>query len=152
MTVPRGELQRYPGGLTRRIESSPLEERNSFGIDRLLSGVPSTWNLEVTNEENALLELIRAVNELAEDGSVQWAIDLNSGGAALLITLLLNHQQELLYTSQRYVTSAARETRSAAAQNPLYGLIRDRLCPFSSCPRHFSLKLFHRFGIVAQRN
>jgi hypothetical protein len=28
MTVPRGELQRYPGGLTRRIESSPLEERN----------------------------------------------------------------------------------------------------------------------------
>ena len=61
----------------------------------------------VTNDENALLELIRAVNELAEDGSVRWAIDLNSGGAALLITLLLNHQQELLYIPGRTVHHAS---------------------------------------------
>jgi transposase len=61
----------------------------------------------VTNDENALLELIRAVNELAEDESVQWAIDLNSGGAALLITLLLNHQQELLYIPGRTVHHAS---------------------------------------------
>jgi Zn-dependent M28 family amino/carboxypeptidase len=32
-----------------------------------------------------------------------------------------------LATSQRYVAGAARETRTAAAQNPLYGVIRDRL-------------------------
>ena len=36
----------------------------------------------VAKDENALLDLLRAVNELAERGSVQWAIDLNSGGAA----------------------------------------------------------------------
>jgi hypothetical protein len=29
-------------------------------------------------------------------------------------------------TSQRYVVGAARETRTAAAQNPLYGVMRDR--------------------------
>ena len=38
---------------------------------------------------------------------------------------LLGH--ESMATSQRYVAGAARETRTAAAQNPLYGVIRDRL-------------------------
>jgi len=55
----------------------------------------------VANDEIALLDLIPAVNELDERGSVQWAIDLNSGGAALLIILLLNHDQELLYIPGR---------------------------------------------------
>jgi len=32
-----------------------------------------------------------------------------------------------LIINQRYVVGAARETRTAAAQNPLYGVIRDRL-------------------------
>lgn len=36
---------------------------------------------------------------------------------------LLGH--ESMVTSQRYVADAARETRTAAAQNPLYGVIRD---------------------------
>jgi integrase/recombinase XerC len=38
---------------------------------------------------------------------------------------LLGH--ESMATSQRYVAGAARETRTAAAQNPLYGVIRHRL-------------------------
>ena len=38
---------------------------------------------------------------------------------------LLGH--ESMATSQRYVTGAARETRTAAAQNPLYGIVRDAL-------------------------
>jgi len=38
---------------------------------------------------------------------------------------LLGH--ESMATSQRYVAGAAHETRTAAAQNPLYGVIRDRL-------------------------
>ena len=46
----------------------------------------------VANDEIALLDLIPAVNELDERGSVQWAIDLNSGGAALLITLLCGRE------------------------------------------------------------
>ena len=37
---------------------------------------------------------------------------------------LLGH--ESMSTSQRYVAGAARETRSAAAQNPLYEVVRDR--------------------------
>ena len=37
---------------------------------------------------------------------------------------LLGH--ESMATSQRYVTAAARETRSAAAQNPLYRVVRSR--------------------------
>jgi hypothetical protein len=36
----------------------------------------------VVNDEAALTDLIRAVKELADGGSVRWAIDLNSGGAA----------------------------------------------------------------------
>ena len=43
----------------------------------------------VVNDEGAL-ELIPAVKASADGGAVRWAIDLNSGGAALLITLLLD--------------------------------------------------------------
>jgi transposase len=64
-------------------------------------------SMRVINDEDALLDLIRAVNELADGGSVQWAIDLNSGGAALLITLLLHHGQELLYIPGRTVHPAS---------------------------------------------
>jgi len=61
----------------------------------------------VTNDERALLDLIDAVNRLAGGGSVRWAIDLNSGGAALLITLLLNQNQDLLYIPGRTVHHAS---------------------------------------------
>ena len=61
----------------------------------------------VINDESALLDLIRAVTELADGRVVQWAIDLNSGGAALLITLLLNHNQDLLYIPGRTVHHAS---------------------------------------------
>ena len=37
---------------------------------------------------------------------------------------LLGH--ESMATSQRYVVGAARETRTAAAQNALYAIVRDR--------------------------
>jgi integrase len=37
---------------------------------------------------------------------------------------LMKH--ESMTTSQRYVAAAGTETRSAAARNPLYGLIPDR--------------------------
>ena len=49
----------------------------------------------VVNDEAVLIDLIRTVKELADSGSVQWAIDLNSGGAALLIALLLDDGQDL---------------------------------------------------------
>jgi hypothetical protein len=61
----------------------------------------------VVNDEAALTDLIRTVKDLAGDGSVQWAIDLNSGGAALLITLLLDDDQDLLYIPGRTVHQAS---------------------------------------------
>jgi transposase len=51
----------------------------------------------VANDETVLLALLDAVSALAGDGEVTWAIDLNHGGAALLITLLITAEQRLLY-------------------------------------------------------
>ncbi|MFE7213291.1 IS110 family transposase, partial [Streptomyces sp. NPDC057611] len=49
----------------------------------------------VLNDEAALLELIRDVLDI--DQEVLWAVDVNHGGAALLIGLLLNHGQSMAY-------------------------------------------------------
>lgn len=48
------------------------------------------------NDEASLLEIISTVLTLAGDAGVRWAIDLNAGGAALLMTLLDAHGQELV--------------------------------------------------------
>ncbi len=61
----------------------------------------------VANDETALLQLINAVTSLADGGEITWAIDLNAGGAALLITLLIAAEQRLLYISGRTVHRAA---------------------------------------------
>lgn len=59
----------------------------------------------VPNNEAELLELIADVLDLSQD--VTWAIDLNAGGAALLIALLVNHGQRLLYIPGRTVHHAS---------------------------------------------
>ncbi len=51
----------------------------------------------ITNDEDTLLGLIAEVCSLADGGHVTWAIDLNSGGAALVLTLLANHDQHVFY-------------------------------------------------------
>jgi transposase len=61
----------------------------------------------VANDETLLLELITAVTALADGGEVTWAIDLNHGGAALLITLLITAEQRLLYIPGRTVYHAS---------------------------------------------
>jgi transposase len=61
----------------------------------------------VGNDEAALLELISTVMPLADGGEITWAIDLNAGGAALLITLLIAAKQRLLYIPGRTVYHAA---------------------------------------------
>jgi transposase len=61
----------------------------------------------VVNDESALLELIAAVLDLADGDPVVWATDLNSGGAALLIALLAERHQQLLYIPGRIVHHAA---------------------------------------------
>jgi hypothetical protein len=61
----------------------------------------------VENDENALLELIATIAEIAAGGEACWATDLNAGGAALLIELLAAHAQQLLYIPGRIVHHAA---------------------------------------------
>jgi hypothetical protein len=61
----------------------------------------------VPNDEVELLELIKAVTTLADGGEVTWAIDLNHGGAALLIALLIAADQRLLYIPGRTVYHAS---------------------------------------------
>jgi transposase len=61
----------------------------------------------VANDEATLVELINEVTALAGGGEVTWAIDLNGGGAALLITLLLGRDQRLLYIPGRTVYHAS---------------------------------------------
>jgi transposase len=61
----------------------------------------------VANDEAVLVELINEVMALADGGEVTWAIDLNGGGAALLITLLFGRDQRLLYIPGRTVYHAS---------------------------------------------
>lgn len=62
---------------------------------------------KVDNDETALLELIAAVIEVADEDDVCWATDLTDGCAALLIALLAAHAQQLLYIPGRIVHHAA---------------------------------------------
>ncbi|MFJ5032023.1 IS110 family transposase [Streptomyces sp. NPDC088560] len=61
----------------------------------------------VDNDETALLKLIADVLELSEGAPVTWAIDLNAGGAALMIALLTGNGQQVLYIPGRTVHHAS---------------------------------------------
>ncbi|HSY15020.1 MAG TPA: transposase [Jatrophihabitantaceae bacterium] len=61
----------------------------------------------VVNDVAALLELIAAVLAVAGGDPAVWATDLNSGGAALLIALLAERGQQLLYIPGRIVHHVA---------------------------------------------
>jgi transposase len=60
----------------------------------------------VLNDEAVLSELLAQVLALADGETVTWAIDLNSGGAALLIAVLAAAEQTLRYIPGRMVASA----------------------------------------------
>lgn len=59
----------------------------------------------IANDETVLLELLAEVSGLADE--VTWAIDVRTGGAALLLTLLLAHGQKVFYISGHMVNRAA---------------------------------------------
>ncbi|MFB7669766.1 IS110 family transposase [Kitasatospora sp. NPDC056138] len=67
----------------------------------------------VPNNETELLELFGNVVELANDCPVTWAVDLNAGGAALWIALLVGHGQRLLYIPGRTVHYASAAYRGS---------------------------------------
>ncbi|WP_174372465.1 IS110 family transposase [Nocardia testacea] len=62
---------------------------------------------KAVNDETELTALVNDVLAMADGGEVTWAIDLNQGGAALLISLLPAHGQRLLYIPGRTVYHAA---------------------------------------------
>ncbi|MFE9790093.1 IS110 family transposase [Nocardia salmonicida] len=57
----------------------------------------------VINDEQPLTQLIDTVDGLTTDAEITWAIDLNHGGAALLIAMLAERDQRLLYIPGRTV-------------------------------------------------
>lgn len=59
----------------------------------------------VTNDEAALMELISQVLGMAEE--VTWAVDMLTGGPALLLALLVAHGQQVLYISSTMVNRAS---------------------------------------------
>lgn len=61
----------------------------------------------VDNEETALLKLIAGVLELGEGDPVTWAIDLNAGGAVLMIALLTDNGQQVRCIPGRTVHHAS---------------------------------------------
>ncbi|WP_334173696.1 IS110 family transposase [Sinomonas sp.] len=65
----------------------------------------------VANNETELLALITDVLGIAESEEVVWATDLNQGGAALVISLLVDHGQPVLYIPGRTVHHASRTYR-----------------------------------------
>ncbi|MFJ5212781.1 IS110 family transposase [Streptomyces sp. NPDC091290] len=67
----------------------------------------------VPNNEAELLELLGDVLELADGEPVTWAVDLNAGGAALWIALLIHHKQKLLYIPGRTVHHASAAYRGS---------------------------------------
>jgi len=62
---------------------------------------------KVSNDETDVLQLVGEVAGLADGGRILWATDLNAGGAALLIAVLVEHEQELLYIPGRTVHHAS---------------------------------------------
>jgi transposase len=65
----------------------------------------------VANDETELLALIADVLGIAGGEPVVWATDLNQGGAALAISLLVDNGQPVLYIPGRTVHHAARTYR-----------------------------------------
>lgn len=59
----------------------------------------------VMNDESELLQLIADVLEISRD--VLWAVDINTGIAALAIGLLLNHGQSVAYLTGRTIHQAS---------------------------------------------
>ncbi|WP_231941568.1 IS110 family transposase [Arthrobacter sp. U41] len=63
---------------------------------------------KIPNDEPALLDLIANVLKLADGDEVIWATDLNHGGPALLIAILVAHGQNVLYIPGRIVHHASK--------------------------------------------
>jgi transposase len=75
----------------------------------------------VANDEAALLELISQVLGMAE--TVTWAVDMLTGGPALLLALLVAHGQQVLYISSTMVNRASDGYRGAGKSDARDALV-----------------------------
>lgn len=113
----------------------------------------------VANDEPDLLQLLADVLRLSSDTT--WAVDLADGAAALLIGLLLNHDQHLLYIPGRTVNRAASgyrgegktDARDAAVIADQARMRRDLhpMRPGDESTVELKLLTAHRSDLVADR-
>lgn len=119
------------------------------------------FSRRVANDETELLAMIADVLSLAAGGEVVWATDLNDGGGALAIGLLVDNGQSVLYIPGRTVHHASRTYRGDGKTDAKdAGIIADQarmrrdLHPVRAADElSVELRLFsaHRADLVADR-
>ncbi|MFD7922186.1 IS110 family transposase [Streptomyces sp. NPDC059740] len=115
----------------------------------------------VANDEPELLKLLGDVLDLADGCAVTWAMDMTGGEPGLLIAVLVNHLQELLYIPGRMVNRAsdayrgegktdARDARVIADQARMRRDLQT-IRPDDESTIELRLHTSHRIDLVADR-
>lgn len=115
----------------------------------------------VANDEPDLLKLMGDVLDLADGREVTWAMDMTGGEPGLLIAVLVNHAQELLYIPGRMVNRAsdayrgegktdARDARVIADQARMRRDLQT-IRPDDETTIELRLHTSHRIDLVADR-
>jgi transposase len=115
----------------------------------------------VANDEPELLQLMGDVLDIADGREVTWALDMTGGEPGLLIAVLVNHMQELLYIPGRMVNRAsdayrgegktdARDARVIADQARMRRDLQS-IRPDDDTTIELRLYTSHRIDLVADR-
>lgn len=115
----------------------------------------------VANDEPELLQLMGDVLDIADGREVTWALDMTGGEPGLLIAVLVNHMQELLYIPGRMVNRAsdayrgegktdARDARVIADQARMRRDLQS-IRPDDDTTIELRLHTSHRIDLVADR-
>ncbi|MFB8090638.1 IS110 family transposase [Streptomyces sp. NPDC055992] len=115
----------------------------------------------VANDEPDILQVMGDVLDLADGRAVTWAMDMTGGEPGLLIAVLVNHMQELLYIPGRMVNRAsdayrgegktdARDARIIADQARMRRDLQ-AIRPDEESTIELRLHTSHRIDLVADR-
>lgn len=115
----------------------------------------------VVNDEPDLLQVLGDVLDIADGREVTWAMDMTGGEPGLLIAVLVNHVQELLYIPGRMVNRAsdayrgegktdARDARIIADQARMRRDLQ-AIRPDDETTIELRLHTSHRIDLVADR-
>ncbi|MFG3001539.1 IS110 family transposase [Streptomyces sp. NPDC048340] len=121
----------------------------------------SLLSRRVANDEPELLQLMGDVLDIADGREVTWALDMTGGEPGLLIAVLVNHMQELLYIPGRMVNRAsdayrgegktdARDARVIADQARMRRDLQS-IRPDDDTTIELRLHTSHRIDLVADR-